>query len=60
VRAGFVIEPLPPPGLMKTFCVGFDVPSLAIAVDGEPVDTVGDTETLLSGQSFVHIAISLQ
>lgn len=59
MRAGFDIDPFPPPGLTNVL-TGEAVPSLVNETVGETVDTEGDEVEILSGQSFVHIAISLQ
>lgn len=62
MRAGLIIEPFPPPGFTNFF-VGGDVPPVPPLADnavGDSVDSLREGVKSSSGQSFVHIASSLQ
>jgi hypothetical protein len=64
VRTGLDTDPFPPPGFTNFSFVGRGV-SYAVKTEGELLIAVGvddddDDVRLLSGQSFVHVANSLQ
>lgn len=54
------MDPFPPPGLTNFFLVGAEELEVVPEAEGEPVSTVGVDVKLLSGQSFVQTANSLQ